>query len=204
MAIYKQFHKAWGITGQIGQEYRWEKDLKWSPMTSVLKGRECPKGIWWNGHVLTAQEGSGIREPRRSALQVSFFIFNMGTWVSFSYNYCLSSMSPYHTRGITRSWQKSSGPWEARRGCPQGGDRTAALRQRLEGSMERCWQRYFLFILGASFRVLSVWGLFFAVCWREFQFLGFILLKAFLWILFEKDEFVENTWSNINTIIGKE
>ena len=44
MAIYKQFHKAWGITGQIGQEYRWEKDLKWSPMTSVLKGRECPKG----------------------------------------------------------------------------------------------------------------------------------------------------------------
>ena len=41
---------------------------------------------------------------------------------------------------------------------------------------------------------------------KSIQFWGFILLKAFLWVhkkLFEKDELIENAWSHINTILGK-
>ena len=33
----------------------------------------------WNGHVLTAHKSRRIRELRRTALQGSFLIFNMGT-----------------------------------------------------------------------------------------------------------------------------
>ena len=84
-----------------------------------------------------------------------------------SQNYCLDSMSAYHTSGIKRSWQKPSGLWGSQSGCPQGGDRRAGLRQWLEGDTGKVlgpWQRYFLFSLGASSIVLSVWELSFAVC----------------------------------------
>ena len=93
-------------------------------------------------------------------------------------------MSPYHTRGIKRAWQKSSGQWESRSGCPQGGDRTAALRQRLEGSMERCWPfgKGILFSTSCWFHSVFSVRTFLAVCWRELQFLGFICQKALLWV----------------------
>ena len=56
------------------------KGLKMESHDLSLKREGMAQGrVDGNGHVLTAHEGRRIREPRRSALQGSFLIFNMGT-----------------------------------------------------------------------------------------------------------------------------
>ena len=113
--------------------------------------------------------------------QVSFLIFSTRT-MRVVFTGSLFGFNEFsHTSVIKSSWQKSSGLWGSQSGCPQGGDRTAGLGQWLEGNTGKVlgpWQRYFLFTLGASSKVLSVWELSFAVCWRAFQFLGFVSLES--------------------------